>query len=317
MNENLRVALLIDTDNISSVHADELFERVAAYGNIIVRRGYGRSGATTFPWRKKIVLKHDIESVSLPGYAKNVADFALVIDALDLSYRQTVDVICIVSNDCDFVPLAMKLREIGIKIYGFGTNKASKHFVNACEEFVRLGSKQGESSKAQKKSAQKKPAQKKPAQKKPAQKKPAQKKPAQKKPVQKKPAQKKPAQKKPAQKKPAQKKPAQKKPAQKKPAQKKPAQKKPAQNNKNSNASVHGLKKKMEDMNKILTEAYEHCRDKDGWSHLGGVGSYLKTINPAFSAKDYGNYKTLTDLVKNLSEYEFRQSNGGMIKRKG
>ena len=287
MNKNLRVALLIDTDNISGVYADELFKRVAAYGNIIVRRGYGTSGAIPFPWREEIVLKHDIESVSLPGYAKNVADFALVIDALDLSYRQTVDVICIVSNDSDFVLLAMKLREIGIKIYGFGTHIASKRFVNACEEFVRLGSKPNESSKAQKKLAQKKLAQKKPAQKKPAQKKPAQKKPAQ------------------------------KKPAQKKPAQKKPAQKKSAQNNKDSNASVHGLKKKMEDMNKILTEAYEHCCNKDGWSHLGGVGSYLKTINPAFSAKDYGDYKTLTDLVKNLSEYEFRQSNGGMIKRKG
>ena len=284
MSEGFRVALLIDTDNISDAYADELFNGAATYGNIIVRKGYGVFQTTGgIGWRKEIILRHAIEPVARHVYVsgKNITDFALVIDALDLAYREIVDVICIVSNDSDFSLLAMKLREIGVKVCGFGTSNAPESFVNTCEEFVRLEPKQDESPK-----------------------------------VQKKPAQKKPAQKKPAQKKPAQKKPAQKKPAQKKPAQKKPAQKKPAQKNKDSNASVHGLKKKMEDMNKILTEAYEHCRDKDGWSHLGGVGSYLKTINPAFSAKDYGDYKTLTDLVKNLSEYEFRQDNNGMIKRK-
>ena len=166
MNEDLRVALLIDTDNVPDGHADELFKRVAVYGNIIVRKGYGVFQTTGIRWRKEIVLGYAIEPVARHTYAsgKNVTDFALVIDALDLAYRKAVDVICIVSNDSDFSLLAMKLREIGIKVCGFGTSSASESFVNACEEFVWLEPKQDESPKAQKKPAQKKPAQKKPAQ---------------------------------------------------------------------------------------------------------------------------------------------------------
>ena len=230
MSEDFRVALLIDTDNISDAYADELFKGVAAYGNIIVRKGYGVFQTTGgIRWRKEIILGHAIEPVARHAYAsgKNITDFALVIDALDLAYREIVDVICIVSNDSDFSLLAMKLREIGVKVCGFGTRSASKAFVNACEEFVRLGPKQNESPELIKEDSNA---------------------------------------------------------------------------TEDSDDSIHGLEEK--DIRKVLAEACEHCHDDNGWVHLAEVGGYLKRINPAFSAKNYGDYKTLTELVKNLEEYD-------------
>lgn len=137
--QHARVALLIDADNILPSYADTLLKKAASYGNTIIRRAYGQ-GAPNFPWPKEVILAYAIEPimrfVSVPG--KNIADIALVIDAMDLSYRKTVDKICIASDDSDFSLLAMKLRENGIKVYGFGTTNAQQSFVASCDEFNRL-----------------------------------------------------------------------------------------------------------------------------------------------------------------------------------
>ena len=250
MNEDLRVALLIDTDNVSGEHADELFKRAAAYGNIIVRKGYGVFQSGGINWQKKIFFRYAIEPVARHVYVsgKNVTDFALVIDALDLAYRGIVDVICIASNDSDFSLLAMKLREIGVKVYGFGTHSAMQAFINTCDQFVRIGSEHDELQKSittdstdpdqvlEKKGID----------------------------------------------------------------EKQDELKEPVQED--SVDSAQALEEK--DIRKMLGDACDNCHDHDGWAHLGEIGQYLIRINPAFSARNYGDYKTLTELVRNLDEYE-------------
>jgi len=133
----VRVALLIDADNIDDQHADAIFKDAAEMGNVIVRRGYG---GMPFPWKKEKVLRYAIEPVArfVNVPRKNVTDIALIIHALELAYQKVVDVICIASNDSDFSLLAMKLRELGIKVYGFGNSHAQKSFVYSCDSFVRL-----------------------------------------------------------------------------------------------------------------------------------------------------------------------------------
>ena len=136
--EQSRVALLIDTDNISGVYADELFKRAAAYGNVIVRKGYGQM--YPYGWKKEVALKYAIEPVARFANVKgkNVTDIALVIDAMELAYQNIADVFCIASNDSDFSLLAMKLREKGVTVYGFGRAHAHPSFVASCDEFVHL-----------------------------------------------------------------------------------------------------------------------------------------------------------------------------------
>lgn len=139
-----RVALLIDIDNISGNLADDLFKKAAKYGDVIVRRGYGafntKGDRICGNWKKEIMHQYAITPVVNHAYAagKNVADFALVIGAMELAYRKIVDVICIASNDSDFAPLAMHLRENGVKVYGFGTSIAPQSYVNSCNRFEHL-----------------------------------------------------------------------------------------------------------------------------------------------------------------------------------
>ena len=134
-----RVALLIDADNISSEYAEVLFKHAASYGNVIIRKAYGtlRPG---FPWGKDHLHKYGIEPVARhthrPG--KNITDIALVIDAMDLMHRKVADAFCLASVDSDFSLLAMRLRQQGVKVYGFGDSRAMASFTSSCDEFFDI-----------------------------------------------------------------------------------------------------------------------------------------------------------------------------------
>ena len=67
---------------------------------------------------------------------KNATDMRLTIDALDLLYRGRVDGFGLMSSDSDFMPLAMRLRQDGLPVYGFGTAKTPSSFVQACSRFI-------------------------------------------------------------------------------------------------------------------------------------------------------------------------------------
>ena len=43
------------------------------------------------------------------------------------------------SSDSDFMPLAMRIRQDGLPVYGFGAAKTPKTFQNACTRFIDVG----------------------------------------------------------------------------------------------------------------------------------------------------------------------------------
>jgi len=69
---------------------------------------------------------------------KNSSDSALIIDAMDLLHSGRFAGFCLVSSDGDFTRLATRIREDGLRMYGYGRNDAAKSFVNACERFTYI-----------------------------------------------------------------------------------------------------------------------------------------------------------------------------------
>jgi uncharacterized LabA/DUF88 family protein len=53
-------------------------------------------------------------------------------------YTQPLDAFAIVSSDCDFTPLVMRILTNGLKVYGFGENKTPLPFFHACSTFLYL-----------------------------------------------------------------------------------------------------------------------------------------------------------------------------------
>jgi len=136
--ETKSLAVLIDADNTSAKHAQAIFDEIVKLGEANVRRIYGDfSGNRLSGWDEAIkslaILQHQQRSNSK---GKNASDIALVIDAMDLMYKRTLDGVVLVSSDSDFTRLAQRLREEGLEVYGFGERKAVEAFRNACNRFI-------------------------------------------------------------------------------------------------------------------------------------------------------------------------------------
>jgi len=67
---------------------------------------------------------------------KDATDMILIIDAMDLLYAGALDGFCIVSSDSDFTPLASRIRENGLSVYGFGKKSTPEAFKKACDKFI-------------------------------------------------------------------------------------------------------------------------------------------------------------------------------------
>lgn len=139
-SKNARLAVLIDADNTFSIieKMEALFEEVSKYGDASVRRIYGDWTDQRLNRWKEHLPQHAIQPIQ--QYAntkgKNATDSALIIDAMDLLYTAPLDGFCIVSSDSDFTRLAIRLREAGKQVYGFGEAKTPHSLIKACNKFI-------------------------------------------------------------------------------------------------------------------------------------------------------------------------------------
>src|SRR5205809_7672979 len=138
--KDLRLAVLIDADNISYSNIKGMMEEIAKYGTPTFKRIYGDWTKPTLIGWKTVLLENAITSVQQYSYTigKNSSDSALIIDAMDILYTGRVDGFCIVSSDSDFTRLATRLREAGMKVYGFGERKTPNAFIASCDKFIYL-----------------------------------------------------------------------------------------------------------------------------------------------------------------------------------
>ncbi len=60
----------------------------------------------------------------------------MTIDAMDLLYTGRVDGFGIMSSDSDFMPIAVRIRQNGLPVYGFGSSKTPEGFRQACTRFI-------------------------------------------------------------------------------------------------------------------------------------------------------------------------------------
>jgi uncharacterized LabA/DUF88 family protein len=138
--KDLRLAVLIDADNISYSNIKAMMEEIAKYGTPTFKRIYGDWTKPTLAGWKTVLLENAISPVQQYSYTigKNSSDSALIIDAMDILYSGRVDGFCIVSSDSDFTRLATRLREAGMKVFGIGEKKTPPAFIASCNKFIYL-----------------------------------------------------------------------------------------------------------------------------------------------------------------------------------
>lgn len=140
MDEQNRIAVLIDAENVSSKYVKLIMDEVGSYGVATYKRLYGDfTKPSVKSWLSKL-QEYAITPVFQYNYTqgKNASDSALIIDAMDILYTENVSGFCLVTSDSDFTKLAMRLRESGMIVIGMGEQKTPSSLVSACENFKYL-----------------------------------------------------------------------------------------------------------------------------------------------------------------------------------
>ena len=138
--KDLRLAVLIDADNVPRSSMKAIMEEAAIYGTPTVKRIYGDWTSPNVGAWKTALLENAVTPIQQYSYTtgKNSTDSAMIIDAMDILYEGKTDGFCIVSSDSDFTRLAIRLREAGMKVIGMGEQKTPVAFRVACDKFIYI-----------------------------------------------------------------------------------------------------------------------------------------------------------------------------------
>ena len=138
-NEN-KLAVLFDADNVPYSHVKQMLDEITKYGNPTIKRIYGDWTKPSISGWKSVLLENAIIPVQQYSYTtgKNATDSAMIIDAMDILHLGQVDGFCIVSSDSDFTRLATRLREAGKFVIGIGEKKTPKPFIVSCDKFIYI-----------------------------------------------------------------------------------------------------------------------------------------------------------------------------------
>lgn len=137
---DLKLAVLIDADNIPYSNIKGMLDEIAKLGIPTIKRIYGDWTKPTVSGWKPALLEHAITPIQQYSYTtgKNATDSAMIIDAMDILHSEKVDGFCLVSSDSDFTRLATRLRESGMLVIGIGEKKTPKPFIVACDKFIYI-----------------------------------------------------------------------------------------------------------------------------------------------------------------------------------
>ena len=149
-DRELNIALLIDADNASPDHLDEVLLVLGELGTINIRRAYGNWAKASLKGWGDLTGFHSILPVQQFDVVKgkSATDMRMVIEAMDLLFGGRVDGFGIMSSDSDFLPLAMRIKQDGLPVYGFGTTKTPISFQQACSRFYDVAALANEKEEA-------------------------------------------------------------------------------------------------------------------------------------------------------------------------
>ena len=137
---DLKLAVLIDADNIPYSNIKGMLDEIAKLGVPTIKRIYGDWTKPTVSGWKPALLEHAITPIQQYSYTtgKNATDSAMIIDAMDILHSEKVEGFCLVSSDSDFTRLAIRLRESGMLVIGIGEKKTPNPFIVACDKFIYI-----------------------------------------------------------------------------------------------------------------------------------------------------------------------------------
>jgi len=144
-----RIALFLDYENLALGARDAgvgsfdfrpVADALAERGRVVVRRAY--ADWTRFDEDRRHLTRHHVELIEMPqrmgSVRKNAADIKMAVDAIELCFeRDYITTFVLGTGDSDFTPLVHKLRELNRRVIGIGVEASTSALLPpACDEFL-------------------------------------------------------------------------------------------------------------------------------------------------------------------------------------
>ncbi len=272
--KNLRLAVLIDAENVPRNSMKAIMEEAAIYGTPTIKRIYGDWTSPNVGAWKTLLLENAVTPIQQYSYTtgKNSTDSAMIIDAMDILYEGKTDGFCIVSSDSDFTRLAIRLREAGMKVIGMGEQKTPVAFRVACDKFIYIEVIRAASQTKQKESAPKQDKQKSGSRK-------------------------------------AKPKAAEKPQPEAEKEKAAAAKVSPPETKEEPHREEHGEapgkkeQKVPEEIVRLIVDSVSDIADEDGYAFMGELGNLLLKKQPDFDPRNFG-FTKLTQLIRSIGRFE-------------
>lgn len=146
MNDNKKIAFLVDFDNVATDVIEQALNAVFKdYGAAHIRRAY--CNAEQAQREQNFLKRLGLRAIVNLAIGKNSTDIAMAVDAMELAISEKPDVIVLVSSDSDFAPLVLRLREKGAWLRGFGQyGKTGDGVIQIYDQFNELAHDSGRAS---------------------------------------------------------------------------------------------------------------------------------------------------------------------------
>lgn len=135
-----RIAVFVDGDGITAHYAERVLQSLAQTHQITTIRVFGNITPRNISSWSKMIKRHGIVMRQLPSLVegKNAADIALALDALELHLNRPMPSYAVLTNDVDFTPLVLRLKEDGAYVAGFGHKWTPTNFRRVCTSFTEI-----------------------------------------------------------------------------------------------------------------------------------------------------------------------------------
>lgn len=147
-NDNyLKIAVFFDAENFSSKYVPKTLAEINRRGDVVIQRTYADWSSENVKSWKDCVNKYPLTAIQVfrektndKKDKKESVDKQIIMDAVQTAVQNPdVSIICIGASDNGYIPLALKLRELGKQVIGVGEKakvKEGSKLWSACNEFV-------------------------------------------------------------------------------------------------------------------------------------------------------------------------------------
>lgn len=136
---DLRLAVLIDADNVPYANVKAMLAEIARYGTPTIKRIYGDWTQPTLSGWKKVLLENAVTPIQQYSYTtgKNSTDSAMIIDAMDILYTNRVDGFACIERLRFYEACYPSARSGQAGDWNWRT-KTPTPFISACDRFIYL-----------------------------------------------------------------------------------------------------------------------------------------------------------------------------------